>query len=70
MERIPYVVRLWWHDGEFLLATNLDPNELKKELDEYRGINPEEYNDFGFIQFVNSKGFYAESIEPDYDLYF
>jgi hypothetical protein len=66
-----YIASLWWHTGNFLLATNLPSDQLEDMLNEYRSTNPEEYNDAEFLQFLhNKKGVHAEIIEPDYDLYF
>jgi len=61
----------WGHDvdEQFLMEIDADEDTVKKLLDEYRSSD-EEYNNFGWCDFLRRKGIKAEIIEAEYYIYF
>jgi len=53
---------------EFFMRIKAPPEKVEELLEEYRSKN-EDYNDWGFLEFLRERGIEAEFIEPIY-IYF
>jgi hypothetical protein len=60
----------WWDNGEeqFLMEIDADPKTVKKLLHQYRKED-ENYDDLGWLDFLNKKGIKAEIVDP-IEIYF
>lgn len=55
----------FYHDdgkGGFVLEINADRETVEKLLNEYRGLDPDGYNERGFIDFLKEKGYEVEHV--------
>jgi len=65
------IVKFWWEDGEFLveIKDRVIKEKIEELLNEYRKED-EDYNNWGWLEFLQKKGYKVKMIEPDYEVYF
>jgi len=65
------IVKFWWEDGEFLveIKDRVTKEKIEELLNEYRKED-EDYNNWGWLEFLQKKGYKVKMIEPDYEVYF
>jgi len=66
------IIRFWWTEGDFLLeieGERVTKEVIEKLLDEYREED-EYYDDYGWAEYLEKKGYKVRIIEPDYEIYF
>ena len=66
------IVKFWWEDGEFLAeieGKGLTKEKIEKLLDEYRKED-EYYDNWGWLEFLQKKGYRVKMVEPDCEIYF
>ena len=63
------IYEFYWEDGSFLLEIDADPKTVEKLLDEYKKLD-EDYDDLGWIEFLEEKGIKVREIAPEHSFYF